>query len=147
MDGAGNLQANGIILIDGDLGLTGQTSEEILYTGKATILVTGDITINVDFLTKWFNTYPQTDLLGFMTPQTITFDKSQLLVMGIFYAEDTIVCEKQTSVAGTFFANYFDMGNNVPSIYQIPEAVNHLPLGLIGDEIYWVLKRGLWAER
>ena len=67
--------------------------------------------------------------------------------MGLFYAEDTITSEKQTSVAGTFFSNYFDMGTNVPEIYQVPETVNNLPPGLIGAEDIWVLTQDVWAER
>ena len=146
LDGNGNLHATGIVLIDGPLKFSGKNTEKIEYTGKASIMATDDITITVDILTKWNNTYPYDDLLGFMTSKTVTFDKAQLQVMGLFYAEDQIVSNKQTSVTGTFFSNYFDMGSNVPSIYQVPETVHYLPPGMIGGDRYWTLKKEVWRE-
>lgn len=147
MDGSGNLHASGIVLIDGPLTFTGATQDEILYTGKASILATGDITVNVDVLTKWYDTYPYDDLIGFMTPGDISFTKAQVLAMGLFYAENNIISEKQTSIAGTFISSYFDMGSNVPEIYQVPETANNLPPGMVGDEQILVVKQVFWAER
>jgi len=147
LDGNGNMTVDGIVLIDGPVAFSGKTHDVIKYTGKASILATGDITFEVDMLSKWFDTYPDEDIVAFMTPGDITFNKSQLNIMGLFYAEDTITSQKQTNVAGTFFANYFDMGTNVPSIYQVPETANNLPPGLIGAENMYVLTQDIWVER
>ena len=35
------------------------------------------------------------------------------------------------SIKTAWLSNFFDMGTNVPAIFQVPDAVNHLPPGLI----------------
>lgn len=75
-----------------------------------------------------------------------SFNASQLKVMGVFYAENEIVSQEQTSVAGTFFSNYFDMGTNVPSIYQVPETASNLPRGCVRAFGIWAIKRMTWGE-
>jgi hypothetical protein len=147
LDGNGNMDVDGIILIDGPVAFSGKLHDVISYTGKASIMVNGDITFQVDVLTKWLDTYPADDMVAFMTPNSMMFDKPQLAIMGLFYAEDTITSKKQTHVAGTFFSNYFDMGLNVPAIYQVPDTTDNLPPGIIGSEDIWVLTQNLWAER
>ena len=52
--------------------------------------------------------------------------------MGAFYAQGRLTSMKQTVVTGTFVSNYFDMGINVPEIYQVPTMADNLPLGMIG---------------
>ena len=66
--------------------------------------------------------------------------------MGLFYGETSIVSQKQTDVMGTFVSNYFDMGTNVPSIFQVPEAANHLPPGLIGGSGSYVMRIVAWQK-
>ena len=59
--------------------------------------------------------------------------------MGLFYGEDTIATTKQTDIMGTLVSNYFDMGGQVPDIYQVPETANNLPPGMIsGDSAFWM---------
>ena len=71
---------------------------------------------------------------------------AQLSIMGAFYSEQTIKTEKQTNVAGTFVASYFDMGKNVPSIFQVPALAQNLPYGMIGNYPIVVLSRESWRE-
>ena len=147
MDGNGNLTVSGIVVIEGDLGFNKQgNKKDIYYQGKAAILATGNIDMNINFLTKSYNTYPQTDLIGFMTPADINFGTAQINVMGVFYAENQVACSKQTNVAGTFFSNYFDMGTNVPSIFQVPETARNLPDGMIGTDKIWIVQTAAWRE-
>ncbi len=147
MDGNGNLTVSGIVIIEGDLGFGKQgPRRDIYYQGKAAILATGNINMNANFLTKWYNTYPQTDFIGFMTPADINFSTSQLNVMGVFYAENQIICSKQTNVAGTFYSNYFNMGMDVPAIFQVPETTRHLPDGMIGTDKIWIVQIAAWRE-
>ena len=54
---------------------------------------------------------------------------SQLQLMGGFYAQGTVASSKQTTTMGTFVGSYFDMGTNVPDIYQVPTLADNLPLG------------------
>ncbi|OGX08760.1 MAG: hypothetical protein A2Z88_00830 [Omnitrophica WOR_2 bacterium GWA2_47_8] len=67
--------------------------------------------------------------------------------MGLFYAETSIVAQKQTDVLGSFVSNYFDMGSNVPSIFQVPDTINHLPPGMIGqDGAGWYISIVSWEK-
>ena len=52
---------------------------------------------------------------------------------GVFYAADQIVSAKQNVIAGTFVCKSFDMGTNVPKIYQTPSLADNLPPGLIAS--------------
>lgn len=143
MDGSGNMVISGIVYVEG--GNLNMNSGTINYTGTGSILVTGNVNINTNLLTPGNNSFP-TNIMGVMTPGNITFDAAQIDVMGLFYAETTIKCEKQTDVLGTFVSNYFDMGTNVPAIYQVPDAANHLPPGLIGQSASWALKIVSWQK-
>lgn len=147
MDGNGNLNISGIVYIEGgDLNMDKHGAEKIItYTGSGSILVTGDVAINVNLLTQGNNSYP-TNIIGIMTPQMITFDEANIDVMGVFYAEEMIRAEKQTNVAGSFVSNYFDMGMNVPSIFQVPDAALNLPPGMIGSEPQWFMKVISWKK-
>ncbi len=147
MDGNGNLTVSGIVVIEGDLGFNKKgDKKKVYYEGKAAILATGNINMNINFLTKWYNTYPQTDFIGFMTPADINFNEAQINVMGVFYAENQITCSKQTNVTGTFFSNYFNMGTNVPAIFQVPETARNLPDGMIGADKIWIVQTATWRE-
>ena len=70
--------------------------------------------------------------MGIMTPNNIDMNEAGIDVMGLFYGETEVTVQKQTDIMGTIVSNYFDMGTNVPSIYQVPEVVNNLPTGMIG---------------
>jgi len=155
MDGNGNLTISGIVYINdpdgttttkGDLNMDKDGSDKtITYTGTGSILSEGDANINVNLITSGDNSFPN-NILGIMTPQKINFDEANINVMGLFYAEDEIKSQKQTDVMGTFVSNYFNMGTNVPKIYQVPDVIYHLPPGLIGQEGAWVMKIVSWEK-
>ena len=71
---------------------------------------------------------------------------AQLSIMGAFYSEQTIKTEKQTNVVGTFVASYFDMGNQVPSIFQVPTLAGNLPYGMAGNYPIMVFTQESWRE-
>ena len=149
MDGNGNLTISGVVVIEGDLVFAagnGQDKGSIAYSGSAAILATGDITINNNIRVQSGGTFPITGIMGLMTPSTITFETAQLQVQGIFYAENSIVSTKQTSVTGTFFSDYFDMGTNVPNIYQVPAVVDYLPFGMFGSMNLYTIRRDCFRE-
>jgi len=152
MDGSGNLTISGIVYIEGgNLNMNKQgPNKTITYSGQGSILVTGDVGINVNLLTPvpvvpGTSTFP-TNILGVMTPNDITFDSAQIDVMGIFYGENKITSQKQTDVAGTFASNYFDMGTNVPGIFQVPAVADNLPPGIIGSDPVWVVSVVAWQR-
>jgi len=71
---------------------------------------------------------------------------SQLQLMGAFYAQGRITCTKQSIVMGTFVSNYFDMGTNVPDIFQVPSLADNLPHGMIGAYPILCLSQVSWRE-
>jgi hypothetical protein len=147
MDGSGHLTIRGIVVAQGDVNFDRIGSNKtILYEGKGVLCSATNVNINCNLITRSFSTYPKTDILGVMAANQIGFNYAGINVMGVFYAENKIVSQKQTSVAGTFFSNYFDMGQNVPSIYQVPDVVGNLPMGMIGDFRVWSVKRLTWGE-
>ena len=146
MDGNGNMTISGIVYVNGAVNMNIDGSDKtVTYSGSGSILATGNSSINVDLVTNGNSSFP-TNVLGFMTPGTITFNEANIDVMGLFYGETSIVCQKQTDVMGTFVSNYFDMGTNVPSIFQVPSVINNLPPGLIGQAATWMIQTIMWRK-
>lgn len=147
MDGSGSMAISGIVYIDGgSLNINVDGSDKtVTYSGKGSILSTGNVGINVNLVTNGNNSFPS-NIIGIMTPGTITFNEANIDVMGVFYAQTQITSQKQTDIVGTFVSNYFDMGTNVPSIFQVPAVVNSLPPGLIGQSGNWVTKVVSWQR-
>ncbi len=147
MDGNGHMTISGIVVVEGDVNLDKKGSKKTIeYEGKGTLVSASSVGINCNLLTRSLGTYPEQEILGVMAADEVEFNSSQLNVMGVFYAENKITSAKQTSVAGTFFSDYFDMGQNVPAIYQVPEVVGNLPPGMIGDFRIWTIKKTTWGE-
>ncbi|MDP8264830.1 MAG: hypothetical protein P9M12_05050 [Candidatus Aceula lacicola] len=148
MDGSGSLTIAGKIYIDGDNALNfnkvgGNTT--ITYSGIGTVLVTGTAEVNASLVTSGNVSFP-INCFGIMTPNTIGFYEAQTAAMGAFYAEDTITITKQTDVIGSIVSNYFNMGTNVPSIYQVPDLSANLPPGMIAGSSGVTLNVVLWQE-
>jgi hypothetical protein len=147
MDGNGNLTVTGKVYINGG-GIqmsTAGSNKTITYNGKAAILATGDVQIDVNLVTNGNASFPNS-VVGIMTPGIIGFDEAGINVMGLFYGEDRIIVQKQTDIMGTIVANYFDMGTNVPAIFQVPDTSNNLPVGMIGGDSGWVMKVVSWQK-
>lgn len=147
------LEINGQIQIDGNLIFTGQGNDQsINYTGRGALLVNGDVTIAADLLAinangTTANSFPVANCLGIMCSNNMAVGTtSQLKIMGAFYAQNQIKSEKQTVVLGTFVSNYFDMGKNVPDIYQVPALADNLPYGMIGAYPLLILQQVSWRE-
>jgi type II secretory pathway pseudopilin PulG len=146
MDGRGNLKIAGKIYIDGGGINFDDRRNTINYTGSGTVLATGDCLIDANLVTPTNNSFPD-NILGIMTPGNITIGtNSQLDVMGLFYAENKIVIQKQTDLVGTIVSNYFDIGSQVPNIFQVPETVNHMPPGMIGQDGHWFMRIVSWKQ-
>jgi hypothetical protein len=135
-----------MVLIEGDFHFGRDNSGPVYYSGSASILATGNITYENSVLVGSGQTFPTTAIMGLMTPNTITFTTSQLDAQGIFYAETQITSTKQTDVSGTFFANYFDMGSQVPAIFQVPAVIYHLPPGMFGSLNIFSIRRDCFRE-
>jgi len=152
------LKMNGQIRVNGKLTFSGGGSEDSLwYSGRCAFLATGDVTINVDLLTcnnsqpwNYANSFPVNNCIGIMTKTNMNFGTgggaSQLDVLGAFYARGTITSAKQTDVMGTFVASYFDMGQQVPNIFQVPSLAANLPLGMVGNYPILSMTQVSWRE-
>ena len=147
------LEINGQIEIDGNLTFTGKGNDtSIDYTGRAAILANGDVVIETDLLSvnadgTTANSFPAANCLGLMATNNMDVGMtSQLKVMGGFYAQNRVRSQKQTTIMGTFVGDYFDMGTNVPDIYQVPELADNLPYGMIGAYPILTFQQVSWRE-
>jgi hypothetical protein len=134
------MEINGQIEIDGNLEFTrgGGSDDTISYTGRAALLVRGDVSIDTHMLSvnadgTTADSFPINNILGVMAENNMTVGSTaQLTLMGAFYAQGTVSSSKQTVTMGTYVGSYFNMGTNVPEIYQVPWLADYLPLGMIG---------------
>jgi len=144
------LNVNGIVKVNGSLQL-GASKETIRYTGNGTLYATTDINISASFLPRSDKVFPTTARVGLLAKRNIGLatgtGDAQLSMAGAFYAQGKIISAKQNQIAGTFVANFFDMGTNVPNIYQVPALVRNMPPGMPGDKNFFTLKIKSWRER
>jgi len=142
-DAASNvLRINGQIHVTGKLEFKGQGNDRsISYSGRGAFLADSDVLIDTDLVTcnngdpaNTAASFPVNNIMGIMTPGILTVGSTaQCSIMGAFYGQTKVVSAKQTNVMGTFVGGYFDMGTNVPSIWQVPSLADNLPLGMIGN--------------
>ena len=156
--GAAVMKMNGQIRVNGKLTFAASgNADTINYSGRCAFLTTGDVTIDARLLTcrngvvtDYNNTFPAQNCLGVMTKTSINLGvgagASQLDLMGGFYAQEKITSSKQTTVMGTFVSKFFDMGKNVPAIFQTPDLAINLPLGMIGNYPLLVFSQQSWRE-
>lgn len=143
------LTVNGIVKINGSLAINGQS--ELRYQGKGTIYATQDIYIGNNLLPAAGKTFPTSTALGLVAGRNMNLSTgngdAQISMAGAFYAQGTITSAKQNQILGTFVANFFDMGKNVPNIYQVPSLKDNLPPGMPGDQPYVTLRIKSWRQR
>ena len=145
----GVLDIHGVIKVDGEIQIG--SKDTIRYTGNGTFYSTSNIRIDGNFLPAPGTTFPTTARVGLIAKQDMFLaagsGSSQLTMAGAFYAQGTIVSRKQNQIAGTFVANYYDMGTNVPNIYQVPALPQNMPPAMPGDKNYYTLKVKSWRQR
>jgi hypothetical protein len=148
------MELNGQIKINGDLAIDrGSGSDKTIhYTGRGAILVKGNVSLDTELYSRnadgtTANSFPVNNFFGIMASGNLTMGtNSQLELMGGFYAQGQIKSTKQTIVTGTYVSNYFDMGTNVPEIYQVPTLADNLPLGMIGAYPILTYAKVSWRE-
>ena len=149
------LRVNGQVRVNGNISLTGSGNQKsISYSGRAALLVYGTsnidtslVTCNNGVKTNTANSFPANNILGLMSTGKMTVGaSSQLDIMGAFYSATEIATAKQTNVVGTFVSQYFNMGSQVPSIFQVPALAENLPVGMIGNYPLFVLTELAWRE-
>lgn len=155
-DPATNLmRINGQVKINGGLSITGQGNDKTLnYTGRGSILTTQDVTLDTNLLScnngnpaARAGSFPVNNFFGIMTRNNMNVGTTaQLNLVGAFYAMGTITTMRQSNILGTFVASYFNMGTNVPSIFQVPTLADNLPLGMIGNYPILAMQQVTWRE-
>jgi hypothetical protein len=144
------LNITGVVRVAGDLQI-GAKNSHVTYTGNGTLYATQDIKLDGNFLPTTGQVFPTTARCGLIAKRNMLLatgaGSSQLSMAGAFYAQGTIVSAKQNQIAGTFVANYYDLGTNVPNIYQVPSLPWNMPPAMPGDKNYYTLKIKSWRER
>lgn len=133
---AGRLTISGIVKVNGNIRLGrdhGQSSTRgFSYAGTGTLYATGDI--EIDGAVTPVGAYLDQDNMGFISGTRILIDRTaQINVFGALFSEGTIRVTKQTDVAGAMVTRYFDLGNNVPAVFQVPALATNLPPGMPGS--------------
>jgi hypothetical protein len=127
------------------------TRSELRYAGRGTLYGKGDIYVDANLLPVAGSKFPTTAAIGLLATRNMFLatgsGSSQLSLAGAFYAQGKIVSQKQNQIAGTFVANFYDMGNNVPNIYQVPALVNNMPPAMPGDKGVYTIKIRTWRRR
>jgi hypothetical protein len=148
-DDTAEIVANGMFTVEGDVSF-GENGMDIRYEGEATFYAagngsdgSGNMYFHSNFLPSGTNNFTAEGyVFGFMAKNDLEIatgpGDSQLSLAGVYYAQGQITSAKQNEILGAFASRYFDMGTNVPKIYQIPNLANNLSPGLIGSDPVWV---------
>jgi len=143
------LTLNGVVKVTANLDLA-KKNFPLYYSGKGALYVTGTVYVHDNVLPATNDSFPTTNSLGIIATADIELatggGESHVLTAGAFYAAGRIKSGKQTQHAGTFVSNYFDMGAQVPKIYQVPLLGRNLPPGVPGNAPYVFIKTVYWRE-
>lgn len=140
---------HGVCKFAGDLQIGAK--DTIRYRGDGTIYSPGTIRVDGDLLPAAGEVFPTTTRLGVVARNDLMLatgpGSAQLKMAGAFYAQDSIVSRKQNQIAGTFVSNFYDLGTNVPNIYQVPTLSKNMPPAMPGDMSIYSVKLRTWRER
>jgi hypothetical protein len=144
------LTVNGVVRFNNSLQI-GAKNSHVRYAGRGTMYSRQDIRFDGNFLPAPGLKFPTTTTIGVIAKHDILLatgsGSSQLSMAGAFYAQGIIKSAKQNQIAGTFVASYYDLGTNVPNIYQVPSLVYNMPPAMPGDKLYFTLKTKSWRVR
>ena len=145
----GTLTFNGVFKVNGNLDLA-KKNVFMYYSGKGTLWATGNVVIHDCVLPATASSFPTTNVIGVIAGGNLEIctgpGESAARLAGAFYAVNRIRTAKQTQTAGTWVSNYFDLGNQVPSIYQVPLLGKNLPPGMPGGDPCFFIKTVCWKE-
>jgi len=147
--GTGTLALSGVLKVNGSLDLA-KKNIAVNYSGEGTLYVTGSIYVHDNVLPATDHTFPTTNCLGLIAGTDIEMatggGEANILTAGAFYAANQVRIGKQTQHAGSIVCNYFDLGSQVPSIYQVPLLARSLPPGMPATAPYIFIKTVYWRE-
>ena len=102
------------------------------------------ITVNSDLLPV--GVFPTVDTIGLLAKDRLVMARSQNHVAAAVFAENQVEITKQYQVVGAVVSRFFDMGGQVPSVYQMPNLVKYLPPGMPGGQVLNFIKILSWRE-
>ncbi|HRI86736.1 MAG TPA: hypothetical protein PLJ47_00165 [Candidatus Hydrogenedentes bacterium] len=148
------MEVSGQIMIDGDLYLGKEKKQDktLYFTGRAAILVNGNVDIDTNLYSQnadgsQSGSFPVANCLGIMAGKDIVVGRTaNQYVMGAFYAQGKFESLKKTHIAGSVVANYFDFGKSSPLIYEVPTLADNLPEGMLGVSNGSSLTQLAWRE-
>lgn len=109
------------------------------YEGTGTLYAPGRIEIDGPVVPE--DAYLADGNLGLIAGTDIYIDyTAQINVFAAIYAQREVRIAKQTNIAGAVVASSFDLGTNVPSIFQVPDLASDLPPGMPGSGRTAVIK-------
>jgi hypothetical protein len=158
VNGVAELRVVGMVLVEGDITL-GQKNLAIQYSGDGTLYAAGQDGVvagaNMDDITDGAGNieihsdllpvgiFPTSGVLGLIANADIGLatgaGDAQLMMAAAYFAGRQITSGKQNQIAGTFVCDFFNMGKNVPKIYQVPSLIDNLPPGMIGSTPIWIV--------
>jgi hypothetical protein len=145
----GVLTLSGVFKVNGNLDLA-KKNVFMYYSGKGTLWATGNVIIHDCVLPATASSFPTTNVIGVIAGNDMEIctgaGESAARLAGAFYAVNTIRSAKQTQTAGTWVSNYFDLGSEVPKVYQVPLLGKNLPPGMPGGDPYYFIKCVYWKE-
>ncbi|MDH7498894.1 MAG: PilX N-terminal domain-containing pilus assembly protein [candidate division NC10 bacterium] len=147
--GTGTLTLSGVVKVNSSLDLA-KKNNAVNYSGVGTLYVTGSVYVHDHVLPATNNSYPIANCLGLVAGTDIEIatggGEANILTAGAFYAANKVKIGKQTQHAGSIVCNYFDLGSQVPSIYQVPLLARNLPPGMPAGDPYIFIKTVYWRE-
>ena len=146
----GVLEVQGIVRVAGDITL-GSSKGLLNYRGRGTLYSAGSMNIRASFLPELGRRFPTDTTIGLVARHDMNLatgnGDAQLQLAGAFYAQGTVRSAKQNEIIGTFVGNFYDMGTNVPAIFQVPSLVRNMPPDMPGDKALITIKTRSWRMR
>ncbi len=102
------------------------------------------ITVNSSLLPV--GTYPTDDTLGLLAKDRLVMERAAKRVAAAVFAENQVSITKQYQVVGAVVTRFFDLGAQVPRIYQMPNLAKYLPPGMPGGQVLNFVKILSWRE-
>ena len=136
----GTLTIDGIVRVNGNLDIADKAAG-VLYNGTGTLYAVGDVAIHGHLMPQ--DNYLQTstltyDNLGIIADNNLDIatggGETWVKVMAALYAQNATNIKKQSRIAGAIVTLFFDMGNNVPRIFQAANLSHNLPPGMPGGD-------------
>ncbi len=142
------LYVKGLVSFSGDLKL-GSGSETLRFSGRGTLYSRGSIAVDCNFYPTDAGRFPSTAAVGLIASEDVTLGGTGggHWLTGAIYAQNTARCTMQYNLVGSLVSKYYDLGSQVPNIFQVPSLSDSMPPGMPGDFTYSITKVLSWRNR